>query len=91
MNEKGPTEWDKFARVEEHSVTEDEDEGQYLRRVQHIDSDAAIDAVLIDLPTQRPESYAFSVPLTSIYSLIVSPPSLSSWCKSFQPVFARLV
>ncbi|EIW51710.1 RabGAP/TBC [Trametes versicolor FP-101664 SS1] len=63
LNEKGPTEWDKFARVEEHSVTEDEDE----------------DAVLIDLPIQRPESYAFSVPLTSIYSLIVSPPSLSSW------------
>ncbi|OJT11154.1 GTPase-activating protein gyp7 [Trametes pubescens] len=26
LNEKGPTEWDKFARVEEHSVTEDEDE-----------------------------------------------------------------
>ena len=36
---------------------------------------------MIDLPTQRPESYAFSVPLTSIYSLIVQPPSLSSWCK----------
>jgi len=39
------------------------------------------DVVLIDLPTQRPESYAFSVPLTSIYSLIVHPPTLSSWCK----------
>lgn len=38
------------------------------------------DVVLIDLPTQRPESYAFSVPLTSIYSLIVVPPSFSSWC-----------
>lgn len=37
------------------------------------------DAVLIDLPTQRPESYAFSVPLTSIYSLLVHPPTLSSW------------
>ncbi|KZT67787.1 RabGAP/TBC [Daedalea quercina L-15889] len=36
------------------------------------------DAVLIDLPT-RPESYAFSVPITSMYSLIVHPPSLSSW------------
>jgi hypothetical protein len=34
------------------------------------------------LPTPRPESYAFSVPLTSVYSLIVQPPSLSSWCKS---------
>ncbi|CDO69529.1 hypothetical protein BN946_scf184785.g34 [Trametes cinnabarina] len=63
LNEKGPTEWDKFVRVEEHAVADDEDE----------------DAVLIDLPVQRPESYAFSVPLTSIYSLIVNPPSLSSW------------
>ncbi|KAI0670330.1 RabGAP/TBC [Trametes maxima] len=63
LNEKGPTEWDKFVRVEEHAFTNDEEE----------------DAVLIDLPIQRPESYAFSVPLTSIYSLIVNPPSLSSW------------
>ncbi|KAH9900984.1 RabGAP/TBC [Cubamyces lactineus] len=63
LNEKGPTEWDKFVKVEEHAVVDDEDE----------------DAVLIDLPVQRPESYAFSVPLTSIYSLIVNPPSLSSW------------
>lgn len=39
------------------------------------------DIVLIDLPSQRPESYAFSVPLTSVYSLQVHPPSLSSWCK----------
>lgn len=38
------------------------------------------DAVLIDLPTSRPESYAFSVPLTSIYSMVVHPPSLASWC-----------
>ncbi|KAI0079892.1 RabGAP/TBC [Panus rudis PR-1116 ss-1] len=36
------------------------------------------DVVLIDLPS-RPETYAFSVPLTSIYSLDVRPPSLSSW------------
>lgn len=40
----------------------------------------SVDVVLIDMPFQRPESYAFSVPLTSIYSLIVHPPSLSSWC-----------
>ena len=33
------------------------------------------------MPIPRPETYAFSVPLTSIYSLIVQPPSLSSWCK----------
>jgi hypothetical protein len=38
-----------------------------------------LDTVLVELPT-GPESYAFSVPLTSIYSLIVNPPSLSSWC-----------
>ncbi|KAJ7452509.1 rab-GTPase-TBC domain-containing protein [Mycena galericulata] len=63
LNEKGSTEWDKFAKVEEHSVLDEEDE----------------DVVLIDLPTQRPESYAFSVPLTSIYSLIVHAPTLSSW------------
>ncbi|KAJ7685102.1 rab-GTPase-TBC domain-containing protein [Mycena polygramma] len=63
LNEKGSTEWDKFAKVEESSVLDEEDE----------------DVVLIDLPTQRPESYAFSVPLTSIYSLIVHAPTLSSW------------
>ncbi|KAF9792136.1 GTPase-activating protein gyp7 [Thelephora terrestris] len=37
------------------------------------------DAVLIDMPTSRPETYAFSVPLTSVYSLLVYPPNLSSW------------
>jgi hypothetical protein len=42
---------------------------------------ASQDVVLVDLPT-GPESYAFSVPLTSIYSLIVTPPSLSSWRQS---------
>lgn len=45
-------------------------------------TDSVPDAVLIDLPTHRPESYAFSVPVSSIYSLIIHPPSLSSWCKS---------
>ncbi|KAJ6547478.1 GTPase-activating protein gyp7 [Mycena capillaripes] len=63
LNEKGSTEWDKFAKVEESPAVDEEDE----------------DVVLIDLPTQRPESYAFSVPLTSIYSLIVHAPTLSSW------------
>lgn len=61
--EKGTDEWDKFVRIEEKAMLDEEDE----------------DAVLIDLPTQRPESYAFSVPLTSIYSLLVHPPTLSSW------------
>lgn len=61
--EKGTDEWNKFVKIEEKATLDEEDE----------------DAVLIDLPTQRPESYAFSVPLTSIYSLLVHPPTLSSW------------
>ncbi|KAK0197171.1 rab-GTPase-TBC domain-containing protein [Armillaria mellea] len=56
-------EWDKFVKIEEKAPLDDEDD----------------DVVLIDLPTQRPESYAFSVPLTSIYSLVLYPPSFSSW------------
>ncbi|KAF8136624.1 rab-GTPase-TBC domain-containing protein [Boletus edulis] len=63
LNEKGAEEWDKFVKTEERPISDEDDE----------------DAVLIDLPTQRPESYAFSVPLTSIYSLLVHPPTLSSW------------
>ncbi|KAI6045667.1 GTPase-activating protein gyp7 [Pisolithus marmoratus] len=61
--EKGTGEWDKFVKIEERTNLDDEDE----------------DAVLIDLPAPRPESYAFSVPLTSIYSLLVHPPALSLW------------
>ncbi|KAF8559817.1 GTPase-activating protein gyp7 [Imleria badia] len=63
LNEKGAEEWDKFVKIEERAISDEDDE----------------DAVLIDLPTQRPEPYAFSVPLTSIYSLLVRPPTLSSW------------
>ncbi|KAF6765149.1 GTPase-activating protein gyp7 [Ephemerocybe angulata] len=63
LNEKGTTEWDKFVKIEERAAGPDEED----------------DVVLIDMPFQRPESYAFSVPLTSIYSLIVHQPSLSSW------------
>ncbi|KAF8078006.1 rab-GTPase-TBC domain-containing protein [Lyophyllum atratum] len=63
LNEKGSSEWDKFVKIEEKVVWDEDDD----------------DIVLIDLPTQRPESYAFSVPLTSIYSLLVHPPTLSSW------------
>lgn len=37
------------------------------------------DAILIDAPVSRPESYAFSIQLSSIYSLSVIPPTLSSW------------
>ncbi|KAJ4488138.1 rab-GTPase-TBC domain-containing protein [Lentinula aciculospora] len=63
LNERGATEWDKFVKVEEKADLDEEDD----------------DVVLIDLPTQRPESYAFSVPLTQVYSLLVYPPSFSSW------------
>ncbi|KAF8654179.1 hypothetical protein AX16_003708 [Volvariella volvacea WC 439] len=63
LNERGTEEWDKFIRIEEKSMVDQEDD----------------DVVLINLPSQRAESYAFSVPLTSIYSLLVHPPSLSSW------------
>ncbi|KAF8628407.1 hypothetical protein AX15_003930 [Amanita polypyramis BW_CC] len=63
LNERGSSEWDKFVRVEEKDTREEDDD----------------DVVLVELPAKRPESYAFSVPLTSIYSLIVHPPSLSSW------------
>ncbi|KAE9406343.1 RabGAP/TBC [Gymnopus androsaceus JB14] len=63
LNERGTTEWDKFVKVEEKLELDEEDD----------------DVVLIDLPTQRPESYAFSVPLTQVYSLLVYPPSFSSW------------
>ncbi|KAI9446242.1 RabGAP/TBC [Lactarius indigo] len=68
LTEKGQEEWDKFLKTEERPIDDDDDEGT-----------VTTDGVLIDLPTPRPESYAFSIPLTSIYSLIVQPPSLSSW------------
>ncbi|KAF8350759.1 GTPase-activating protein gyp7 [Amanita rubescens] len=65
LNERGSSERDKFVRVEERAAQTQEEEDE--------------DVVLVDLPAKRPESYAFSVPLTSIYSFIVHPPSLSSW------------
>ncbi|KAG6333962.1 hypothetical protein ID866_5130 [Astraeus odoratus] len=52
---------------------------KFVKTEERTDLDEDEDAVLIDLPTSRPESYAFSVPLTSIYSLSVHPPTLSSW------------
>lgn len=64
LNERGTSEWDKFIKVEERAIQAEEEDD---------------DVVLVELPAKRPESYAFSVPLTSIYSLIVHPPSLSSW------------
>lgn len=68
-------------KIEEKAILDEEDEGSPLFYLfEYRKSYTIEDAVLIDLPTQRPESYAFSVPLTSIYSLLVHPPTLSSWC-----------
>ncbi|KAF8894519.1 rab-GTPase-TBC domain-containing protein [Infundibulicybe gibba] len=52
---------------------------KFVRIEERATQDEDDDIVLIDLPTQRPESYAFSVPLTSVYSLDVRSPTLSSW------------
>lgn len=40
-----------------------------------------VDGVLIEPPPPRGESYAFSVTITSIYSFMVSAPTLSCWCE----------
>ncbi|KAG9010927.1 GTPase activating protein [Tulasnella sp. JGI-2019a] len=63
LNEKGDSEWEKFYRVEGSASTSQDDE----------------DGVIIDAPPPRGESYAFSVPLTSIYSFMVTAPTLSCW------------
>lgn len=39
----------------------------------------SIDMVLVDAPAPQGESYAFSVNVTSIYSLTATPPTFSSW------------
>ena len=87
LNEKGQNEWDKFVRIEEKQDLDAEDDGTWPQQLAspcfaYSPAPAQLDAVLIELPVARPESYAFSVPISSIYSLIVRPPSLSSWCKS---------
>ncbi|KAF8503378.1 RabGAP/TBC [Russula emetica] len=68
-----------LAWIPESLLTEKgkEEWDKFLKTEERPDEDE--DGVLIDLPTPRPESYAFSVPLSSVYSLIVQPPSLSSW------------
>ena len=81
LNQKGQEEWNKFVQVEETPVTEDEDEGMSNHRSRAFSKlmNLSTDGVLIDLPLRHPETYAFSVPLSSVYSLIVHPPSLSTW------------
>ncbi|KAH9035387.1 RabGAP/TBC [Lactarius pseudohatsudake] len=70
-----------LAWIPETLLTEkgQEEWDKFLRTEERPIDDDDEDGVLIDLPTPRPESYAFSIPLTSLYSLIVQPPSLSSW------------
>jgi len=81
LNERGTEEWDKFVKVEGQAGEEVLDDGMFcFSHVSCEETYVCQDIVLIDLPRQRPESYAFSVPITSIYSLIVHPPTLSSWC-----------
>ncbi|KAG8706589.1 GTPase activating protein, partial [Ceratobasidium sp. 395] len=67
LSERGNDEWSKFLRVEAEygSGTHDFDEEE--------------DAVLIQAPIPKGESYAFSVPLSSIYSAVVQSPTISSW------------
>jgi hypothetical protein len=89
LNERGTAEWDKFVKIEENSASEDDEGARHTTVCSNLlgySPTSFVDVVLIDLPFQRPESYAFSVPLTSIYSLIVHAPTLSSWCPSNFPV-----
>lgn len=81
LNERGKEEWEKFVRIEERTGSDVEDEGVHYEPQHRAQLMRLLiqDIVFIDLPVRRPETYAFSVPLTQIYSLIVNPPSLSSW------------
>jgi TBC1 domain family member 15 len=78
----------KFVKVETEpaaSAADDEDDDGMIHKIypqsSFIDMISS-DIVFIDPPAPRGESYAFSVPVTSIYSLTVTPPTLSSWCMS---------
>lgn len=84
LNERGKEEWEKFVRIEERSSDVEDEGAPYCNCINdsYLTRAMAPDIVLIDLPVRRPETYAFSVPLTQIYSLIVNPPSLSSWRES---------
>ncbi|QRW00174.1 GTPase-activating protein GYP7 [Ceratobasidium sp. AG-Ba] len=67
LGERGNEEWSKFLRVE----------AEYGAGTHSIDEEE--DAVLIQAPVPKGESYAFSVPLSSIYSAVVQSPTISSW------------
>ncbi|KAH7340494.1 rab-GTPase-TBC domain-containing protein [Rhizoctonia solani] len=67
LGERGNEEWSKFLRVE----------AEYGSVAQTIDEEE--DAVLIKAPIPKGESYAFSIPLSSIYSAVVQLPTISSW------------
>ncbi|KEP45951.1 GTPase-activating protein Gyp7 [Rhizoctonia solani 123E] len=67
LGERGNEEWTKFLRVE----------AEYGSGAHSIDEEE--DAVLIKPPIPKGESYAFSIPLSSIYSAVVQLPTISSW------------
>ncbi|KAG8748736.1 GTPase activating protein [Ceratobasidium sp. 414] len=67
LGERGNEEWSKFLRVE----------AEYGSGAHSFDEEE--DAVLIQAPIPKGESYAFSVPLSSIYSAVVQSPTISSW------------
>ncbi|KAG8691838.1 GTPase activating protein [Ceratobasidium sp. 423] len=67
LGERGNEEWSKFLRVE----------AEYGSGVHILDEEE--DAVLITPPIPKGESYAFSIPLSSIYSAVVQLPTISSW------------
>lgn len=92
LTEKGPEEWAKFYQVEQTAQTNErplDDDGKFTEFLHYVPLvHESAEAVLVELPTARPEFYTFSVPLSSIYSLIVHQPSLSSWCESVSNLFA---
>ncbi|CAE6461708.1 unnamed protein product [Rhizoctonia solani] len=67
LGERGNDEWSKFLRVE----------AEYGSGGHSLDEEE--DAVIIKPPIPKGESYAFSIPLSSIYSAVVQLPTISSW------------
>lgn len=56
-----------------------QEEWEKFANVESAPSPEDNDTVLVELPPKQGESYAFSVSLGSVYSLIIHPPSFSSW------------
>ena len=79
----GRADLNKFVRAEKDMASVDvEDEGKCTGgrpSLSLLMSMIPIDMVLVDAPAPRGESYTFSVPITSLYSLTAAPPTISSW------------